>query len=709
MHTRALLTGLLLSGLLCGPVPCWCEGGVPTATQTQLKAMDPAERSQAMVNLLDDNSFEAGLPLVIDRLENDPADSVRQMAVSLLQLAQMRSLTPKRKQLLGAALKSLAERSTINPWTRGLAYDAMLPRGGEDSNLVPRREGIKQLFAAAAACEGDQRDYLLGEAVGGQSDHPETARQLLTLLQATPDDPTLLRLAQALSSESLAVRSFLLPRMRSGLTGTDRDQKLAALSYFASRKTGSVVLPELEAALADSDEEVRLTAVTTFLAAGGERERTRSVVHAALKSAKPETRLSAMALAVEGDNPADGLTPDMKLALADPVTRERAMASLIAVDALPQSYLPQVQKAIASSDSAEMSTLIGRLEAWRYGSECRAALLSRLGRVKDTTDRYLTCDAYLKYGSHPRVLAALRQLSRSNEPFLQSQAVRLLASSPDVSNAELLKLGRGPGGEQAYESILARSIPWRDQLAYLEYQFKHGNQDYLTMFASQLEARKAMPGCRALLEKAFALAKKPEARLQIACILGRCYGDPRGFTTVMTMLDDPEQRDSAAMNATMLKGNLTTPQRLALAKKLRSVGGEINGYQRSYLASSVYELDPDPAAPAALFLNGYDFDTLTMMGNGLGPEQLAGYLRPEQVAGLGEALDRALDDKSSGSLGRLQFLCDLTVLAGSKTASLVPTVERVAASPDPDVRAVGQDTLNKLRPAPVAPVQRSNP
>ena len=271
---------------------------VEVAQEILIKSADPAARASA-AEALGEIGGEEVLPWLLESVENDPDEDVRQASMIALQKLDFDLLVrimlnhqdPEMRAAAAEALNALRDARAVNPFLQALSSDEFAPvriEAAEGLGHVGKdraEDGL--LLAATADTDASVREASVRSL--GMLRTGWTARQLVSILGTDSDSnvreaaatalglirqdlalPALIRVRSEDESESVrqAARSALgrwsSPALVSTLQDSQQPLERAAAAQLLGERQFTGAIPALSTALHDPNEGVRSAALTAL-------------------------------------------------------------------------------------------------------------------------------------------------------------------------------------------------------------------------------------------------------------------------------------------------------------------------------------------------------------------------------------------------------------------------------------------------------------
>jgi HEAT repeat protein len=654
----------LIAMLLCGSL-AWAQEKSTEQLMADLKAMDPAVRASAVMDL-GLRGGEKVVPLLLERLSKDPADSVRAATITsfeLMAIGLRREATLKQiAQGLDGALEGPARMGALR----------LLLTSFSKYSSQPRAKLMSALLDALKSDDEDLRAAAIDTILRDFRYHPGLAEAVLAAWKARPTDNGLLTASLEMSSVHRNVREALQAKMLERLVSQDVDLATSATGYFSTANNAWKVRQELSSKLNSPNLVLRLQSTLAFAEIFGDHLPLVEATKVALASTDSEPKGVAARVLLSRPDVAQALPGALEKLSRDKELGTAVLAELLAANQLPANRLAEVRKLLAGPEGVTLASLLPR---WSEGRKLAPELEKMANRAGDNEALGL-CRALLELGELPTALPRLKKLARSKNTDVAEAAMRTLVEFPQVGSRELLELAKTNKVNLGQTLMQRPGLTWDEWRAYLGVLVVSAADGPETV-AGALYGKEMWPGAKGLLEKAYAREKRLENRLSLAERLLRNYGDRRVVGLACQALSDDSVRSSALSTLESACDQLTSKEKEAVGAALDRVAAQLSGNEAISAGSIYWKLDHHGQRAVPQLFAGLSEDYRLL--ESLPVEETARLMEPAHVLVLGDYLE-SLATAEIVDKDRLHTLCEVVVAAYPKTTSLVPLLTRLSES-----------------------------
>ena len=654
----------LLTFLLCGSLG-WAQEKSVDELIADLKAMDPAVRASAVMDLgLRGN--EKFVPLLLERLTKDPADSVRAAAISSFELmgnlirreAVLKQITVGLEGVLEGPARIGAARLLLTQFSKYTSKPRAVLMAILSDALKSDEEELR-----TAACEAILRDFRY---------HPRMAEAVLAAWKARPSDALLSSCLQDLAGYHRPVREALQATMLERLASGDVDLAASASGYFTTANNAWKVKEELSSRLNSPDLILRLQSSLAFDEIFGDTRPLIEATRAALASDNSDHRgvagrilLSRPLVAAALPGALDKLSKDKELGTA-------VIAELLAANQLGADRIKDVRKILLGPEGPTLAYLLPR---WTEGRKL-APEVEKLANSAPEDQAITFCRTLLEFGELPSALPRLRKLARSKNQDIADSALRAMAEYPQVNSKELVDLARVSKVNLGQTLFQRPGLSWEQWRAYLN-ELVTGLPDGPETASGALYGKEMWPGARPLLEKIYGREKRLDNRLAVGERLMRAYGDRRVIGLATSSLQDDTARPMALGTLDGLFERLTTVEKEKLSTALDVVSAKLTGNDAISAGVLYWKLDHHGQRAVPMLFAGISEDYRLL--DSIPVDEIARQMTADQVLTLGDYLE-SLSTSEVIDKDRLHAACEVVVAAYPKTTPLMPLLTRLGDS-----------------------------
>jgi hypothetical protein len=664
------------------------EDSTTRKLRQNLRAMDPAVRAQALSMLTYDRPKSIPpelVAVVVEALQKDPADSVKEAANGLLLSWLEAGLSAESRKRIAPIMEKALEGPA--PLPAALALLLFL----EGETRLTQAELLK---APLEALRSDDpylaKDMLTRCAI---LDY-RIARTLLVDWQKDPKSQELLNVLAESAVAQPAVARGIQSAMLERLASPDADLALSAWNYFSKSQLAEPVRAALLERIRAVEGESRLPACRALYRGLQEPAPLVDWLRTRLGSKSSEEKAEAALVLLEEKGLHEILKSELARVVAQPEFGQRVLLEVATSGRLPAARLKEVGQLIRTASDLSLLYSLSRVPG---ASALIPDLKARLKQDKDGSNRILLCTSLQNLGEMAATLAPLQQLAAGPDGDLASSAVLLLAENPLMLSKELAALARRRGQCRTLASVIDRrpSLVWQEQLGLLQQALKESPEAASTTYYA-LQGKEHWPGSRALLEKLYAGASN-DLKLSLAQSLWNAYRDRRVVGLLLQQMGG-ETLSSAISAASTLGDELTEAEKARLLEALRQAAPEANGYSAAALLELLWKLGQDPKD---LLPRVFDPEVSDMgLLDQLPLDRLAAAMGPEDVQALGGLLETlaAAPQPEASQIRQFVHLARLYVLAYPKTQSLTPLLGKLQGSSSPLLAKLARGALEQVAP-----------